>query len=156
MSGNPDDMRTEAQQAAYPEIDYVVREVPRKRSLIRRLGCGVVLVIWFAFLLLPLLLFVLAIQGDITILHGSDIPDRQSHPRFQVFVQMEPEVQGLQFTTSSIKDIDSQKMCIEVNVRYFLWEGQGDPATYCDCYFRATHEDDWTYEETLLNACPTG
>ena len=153
MSENPDDIQPEVQDTAYPEIEYVVREVPRKRPLIQRLGCGIALVIWFAFLLLPLLLFVLAIQGDITILHGDDIPDRQTHPRFQIYVQMEPEVQGFQFTTSSIKEIDSQNTCIEVNVRYFLWEGQGDPATYCDCYSRETTEDDWSYEETVLNAC---
>ena len=153
MTEDQTERQPEVDEVEYPEIEYVVRESPRKRPLIQRIGCGFALVIWFLFLLLPLVLFVLAIQGDITLRYGDDIPDRQTHPRFQIFLQMEPEVQGFQLTTSSIKRIDSENMCIQVNVRYVLWEGQGDPATYCDCYTRESEETDWQLNGTTTNAC---
>lgn len=140
-------------RAGYPEIDYVVKQVPPGRSPLRRLGCGVLLVVWFAVLLLPLAMFVLAIQGDITIWHGAGIPDREEHPRFQVRLVMEMDFRGLGLTTTSIERDGEDALCIQSNVRFLLWEGEGDPATFCDCYTRSSSNTEWSLEATTVGHC---
>lgn len=140
-------------ETEYPRIEYVARDGRQRPSLLRRAGCGVLLVIWFTVLLLPLLLFVLAVEGNITISHRGDVPDKIQHPRFQAFLLMEPEVRGLQFTRSSVKREGNRDLCIQVTVSYLLWEGEGIPAAYCDCYARESGDADWQYVNTIQPTC---
>lgn len=138
----------------YPEIEYVVREQPpQRRSLLRRAGCGLLLAIWFLVLLLPLAFFILAIEGDITIARGSDIPDRHEHPRLQVRLISEADFRGLGFTTTSLDRDGDNALCIETRVRFLLWEGDGEPATFCDCYSRVDVEADWQLDVTTSGEC---
>lgn len=140
-------------EETYPEIEYVVGEVPRKRSLISRIGCGALLVVWFAILLLPLFFFVLAIQGDITIRHTGDVPDKLQHPRLQISLIMDADSRGLQFTRSAVNRYDETNLCMDTRVNYTLWEGQGAPARYCDCYTRDAPDADWSFAETSQGGC---
>ena len=142
------------QSSEHPEIEYVVRESPRKRSLAGRIGFGALLIVWFSVLSLPLVFFVLAIQGDITIRHTGDVPDKHQHPRFQVTLIMDVDNRGLQFTNSAINRADDLNLCIDTQVNYALWQGNGDSARYCDCYTRDASDDDWQFIESTQGACP--
>ncbi|NJL54632.1 hypothetical protein HC928_05120 [bacterium] len=141
------------ENTAYPEIDYVVKETPRRHSPLRRLGCGALLLGWFAILLLPLAMFVLAIQGDVTIWHGAGIPDREEHPRLQVRLIMEMDFRGLGITNSSIEREGDNLLCIQSDVRFLLWQGEGEPATFCDCYTRSAPDSAWALESTVTGGC---
>jgi hypothetical protein len=150
----PQTEQAETEAPAHPPIEYVVREQPqRKRSPLRRLGCGLLLAVWFAVLLVPLAFFVLAIQGDITIGRGGDIPSPEQYPRLQVWLVNEIDFRGLGILTTDISRPDEEDLCIQSDVRYLLWQGSGEPATFCDCYTRSTVDDDWTLQETVQGPC---
>ncbi|MCU0480788.1 MAG: hypothetical protein MUE54_06185 [Anaerolineae bacterium] len=137
--------------ASYPPIEYVFRE--RKRNPIRRAGCTVLLIFWFLFLLTPLCLFVLAVQGEITIAHFGDVPESYQHPLFQVQLVMEEDYRGLRIVNATLHNQTDEAICVQTNVRYLLWEGEGDPATFCRCYEREITESVWNLSEEILEAC---
>lgn len=133
------------------EIEYIIVKKPVSR--VRRLGCIIVLVLWFLFLMLPLGLFILAAEGDFTIGRGNDIPDASEYPRFQLKLIMEPDYRGISLINTSLHRDGDRNLCIQTNVRYVLWEGDGDPAVYCNCYTRASLDDDWVFVSTTIAAC---
>ncbi len=138
----------------YQQIDYVVKEVePRKRSPLRRLGCGVLVAGWFLILLLPIFMFVLAVQGDITIQRFDDVPDPQEHPLLQVRLVMETDYRGFGITNTSVPTSTDTNLCVQTNVRFVLWQGEGEPATFCDCYTRGDTESVWELSSTIMGAC---
>ncbi|MFW5708772.1 MAG: hypothetical protein ACOCX5_00995 [Chloroflexota bacterium] len=141
------------QNSEYPLIDYVVVE-KRPRAWYKRPGCLVGIVIWFLVMLLPFALFVLAIEGDITLSYGGDVPDKHAHPLLQVRLVMEPDYRGLSITTASLHREGEANLCIQNNIRFILWQGEGDPVTYCQCYARASVDDEWTSTDTSQGACP--
>lgn len=157
MTATPDSENAAADTAgtenAYPEIEYVVNEqAPQKRSLLRRIGCGVALIIWFAVLLLPTFFFILAVEGDITLRHRGDVPDKHQHPLLQVNLLMDADTRGLQLTNSSV-DRGEDGLCIDTSVRYFLWQGEGENVRFCDCYIRNDADDSWNFDSTSPEAC---
>lgn len=149
------DTNTVSGSAGYEEIEYFVEEVPRKRTPLQRLGCFVGLIIWFVVMLLPIAFIILAVNGEIIISHGAGIPDRHEHPRLQINLIMDAESRGLQFINSTVAVDEADTLCMETNVRYLLWEGQGAPAVFCDCYSRdsTTSNNMWQYTETIMDTC---
>jgi len=145
VSENPSEKNT------YEQVEYVVKV--RKRSLLRRIGCFGLILVWLVIMLIPFGIFILAIEGDITISHSGDVPDKHQHPRLQVQLITEIDFRGLGITTSSVNQIDGKNLCIETNVRYLLWQGEGEPATYCDCYSRELTASTWSFTETILAQC---
>lgn len=136
----------------YQQIDYVVKQTAQERSLLRRIGCGVLVVLWFAVLLLPIVMFFLAVQGDITIPRFDDVPDPQEHPLLQVRLVMEADYRGFGVTSTSVTESDNE-LCVQTNVRFLLWQGEGDPASFCDCYVRESDENEWVFASTAQGAC---
>lgn len=132
-------------------IEYVVIEKPR-RKWYKSPGCLFGLVVWFILMLLPLFFFILAVEGDITLHHRGDIPDKHEHPLFQISLIMTVDYRGFGITNSTLHHSGEDDICIETNVRYILWQGNGDPATFCDCYTRAEN-DTWSLTGTTLTGC---
>lgn len=151
QSGNTAEPSNPKQE--YHQIEYVVQEQPKKRSLARRIGCGFLLVIWLFILLLPLGFFILAVDGEITLSHRGDVPEKHAHPRLQVRLITEIDYRGLQITNTSVNRADDLNLCIQTDVRYLLWQGEGEPATYCDCYLRSDQEEDWQFDTTNPGQC---
>jgi hypothetical protein len=120
-------------------------QVPRRRRL-RRVGCSVLLVIWFTFLLLPCFLLVLATQQEIIISQG-ELPGQEIRIRLITDIDQ----RGIGFWTTSTTTGTEGDICLVTNVRYILWEGQGDPAQYCQCFSREAENGAWIPSE---NACP--
>ncbi len=136
---------------SYPPIEYVF--VERKRRPLWRIGCILLVVIWFLILLIPLFFFILATQQEITIARAGDVPDSYQHPLFQVQLVMEEDYRGLRFVTTSIHDKTDEIMCVQTNVSYILWEGKGEPATFCRCYEQDLTASMWTLLDQTLETC---
>jgi hypothetical protein len=134
------------------EGEEAVLAAPR-RGILGRLGCAGALVIWFTLLLTPIMLIVLAAQGEIGLWYGGSVPDSEAHPLLQVRLLMDIENQGFSLTHSSIRAQNDTSTCMQTDVRYFLWEGEGEDATYCDCYHRANADAPWDYLASSLGAC---
>ncbi len=138
-------------QSPPPSVEYIF--VERKPNPLRRLGCTILLILWFLFLLLPLFLFILAVQREITIAHAGDIPESYQHPLFQVQLIMEEDYRGLRIVNATLHNATDTNICVQTNVRYVLWEGEGEPATFCRCYERDNSESEWSLSEQTSEAC---
>lgn len=138
-------------QSPPPSVEYIF--IKRKPNLFRRLGCTILLILWFTFLLLPLFLFILAVQREITISYVNDIPDSYQHPLFQIQLVMESDYRGLRIVNATLHNHTETTVCVQTNVRYVLWEGEGDPATFCRCYQRSDSKTEWTLSSQQLEAC---
>ena len=123
-------------------------EGPRRRSPLRRAGCIIALLIWFAILLLPCFLIVLAVQGEITISTGS-APGQQT----RLWLISEPDERGLALSSASVTQSDANALCVETSVRFLLWTGKTEPSVYCECYARASADAPWSATEMTAAAC---
>ncbi len=138
-------------QDDYDAIEYVV--TVKRRSIWRRLGCGLGIIGWLAFISLPMIFIVLAVRGQITIPRGGDIPNPDSYPRLQVRLVTEMDFRGLNITSTMVERDGSDALCVQTDVRFMLWEGEGDPAVYCECYTRADSGAAWDLTEAREGAC---
>lgn len=130
--------------------------VQPKRSPAKRLGCGLLLIVWFALLMTPCSLFYLAANGEIRLDHA-DIPQPHAHPRLLISLISETDARGMRMESASIVSgqVDGMQVCIETTVSFFLWhssEGSQD-VRYCDCYQRADSAASWELSDTYSRAC---
>ena len=121
---------------------------PSGRSPLRRLGCGCALLIWFLVLLSPCFIIVLATQGQITISQG-DLPGQE----VRIWLVQEANERGVGISSTSSYDHSNGEICVQTVVTYVLWQGLGEPATYCDCYERVGEDSDWSLVSTTPGAC---
>lgn len=119
-----------------------------------RLGCGVVIGLWFVVLTIPIAMIWLAIGNTITI-PQSNVPEPELHPRLQVQLIMEIENRGLKLTSASVMASDETRLCVENNINYLLWQSDesASPATYCQCYQRDDSEDEWNFIQQIEASC---
>lgn len=149
----PEDVATQS-----VETEISPQEQLGEPNPIKRLGCGLLLVIWFMLLLTPCTLFYLATNGEIRVWH-SDIPEPHSHPRLLVELVSEIDYRGLRLERSSSvdNDLSDNATCVQTSVSYLLWESIEDDldTTYCDCYVREDDVSEWVLTSTVLNMCTT-
>jgi len=127
----------------------------RKKSLPRRIGCWLLIAVWFAILLTPCGLFYLAANGEIRLEH-SQIPDPHAHPRLLISLISESADRGLRIESSTIQAEDgAPTICVETSVRFLLWESSGgnQNVSYCDCYKRPSVDAAWELISTYGTAC---
>ncbi len=121
---------------------------PSRRSPLRRVGCGLLLVIWFAVLLLPCALIVLAVQQEIVISQGS-APGQQT----RLWLISEADERGFGLSTSTVTQTSDNALCVETDVRFLLWTGQAEPLSYCECYVRAGADAAWSLTSSTSAEC---
>lgn len=127
-------------------------EKPRRNPL-RRAVIAAGVIFWFMILLLPLFFFIMATKGEIRI-GLPNAPDSQSQALFKVNLISEIDYRGFSFTRSVIQAAaDTNAICVQTMTSYMLWEGEGEPAVYCECYQRESVDADWTFTETNSGAC---
>lgn len=122
------------------------------RGCLWRLGC---LTIWLPLILLPLLLFMLAVQGEVALWHSGSFPAGEEHPALQAKLLMEIDTRGLNVTRSYIatSSADNNAACVQTVVRFVLWQGASTPADYCDCYAREASDAPWVLQSTAAGQC---
>ena len=118
------------------------------RSPLRRPGCVIALVIWFAILLLPCFLIVLAVQQEIVISTGS-APGQQA----RLWLISEADARGLGFSSATVYETSETALCVQNDVRFLLWTGDFEPVSYCECYERASAGDEWSFTESINGMC---
>jgi hypothetical protein len=156
----PEQLRSAETAPASAELEPEIVYVGRRSAYAKRFGCGAAVLIWVLIMLIPLALFILAVQGEITVSHGNRVPEPDAHPLLQVRILSEVRNAGIVITTSSVAsqstEADESRACMLTHVRYLLWEGEGQNASYCDCYVRpadSTSNNDWSYSGTSQNTC---
>lgn len=126
-----------------------------RRSPLRRIGCGILVTLWFALLMTPCALFYLAANREIRFPHA-DIPQPHEHPRLLISLISEERNRGLRIESATQLDSpDDLSTCVETDVRFILWESEGgdQDVTFCDCYRRSNVEAPWTLESTRGSVC---
>ena len=126
----------------------------KRFSLIRRLGCSLMLVFWFVILLMPCTFFYLAVNGQITLQHA-DVPDPAMHPLLSIQTIMEIEDRGFAITRSVIDQQSDDQMCLETHVNYVFWQSshnESQDSVFCDCYTRQPGNH-WSLETQSTGAC---
>lgn len=131
---------------------YDIKLVEKRRSPLQRLGCGMALVLWFTFLLTPCACIFLATQGEIIIPNGN-VPEPESHPLLQIDLISEIDYRGFRIVTTGLYGDTEDTVCVQSNISYVLWQGEGEPATYCDCYTRPSSDAAWGLTSTEQGGC---
>lgn len=119
-----------------------------RRNPIRRIGCWFGLLLWVVLMVSPCLLFVLATQGQITVTLGG-APGQEA----RVWLINEARVRGIAISWPSVHNENDTALCVQTDTRFILWAGSGDPATFCECYTRASPNDGWTAGESFSGSC---
>ncbi len=140
-----------------PEVEFESSEselpsapAPRRRGPLRRIGCGLILALWFLLLLTPCALVYLATKGEVTIPTGS-VPGQE----VRLWLMTEDRNRGIGISTASVSGGNgTTDICLQTDVRYLLWAGHGDNSTYCECYTRPGADASWTSAAaTVQGAC---
>ena len=127
----------------------------QRSRLPRRLGCWLLVAVWFAILMTPCGLFYLAAQGEIRLEHGQ-IPDPHTHPRLLMSLISESDDRGLRIERSTIlAEVSDTALCVETAVTFLLWESSGgnQNVAFCDCYQRQDADAAWNLVSTYGGAC---
>jgi hypothetical protein len=123
----------------------------RRRGLRNRLGCALLLIPWFIFVMSPCAVLALAINREILI-SFSDLPG----DAWRVWVLQEPNARGLGIATGRNVEVAEGGRCAVVEIRFVLWGGDAEksgakPARECTCYAR--NNDRWRVLSVGAPAC---
>ena len=150
------DKPTTSLKPKQPVVAPVAKTGRKKRGLLKRCGCALLLICWFALLLTPCGLFYLAANGEIRLNHA-DIPQPHEHPWLLISLVSESDDRGLRIESSSIMATgsESELTCVETMVRFLLWEASesNQDVHYCDCYQRSDADTSWRLEKTYRDVC---
>jgi hypothetical protein len=119
-----------------------------RRSPWQRTGCALAVLLWAVLMMIPFLLLVLALRGEVAISTG-DAPGQQ----MRVWLIMDAAQRGVGISTAAASET-GDNVCVQTEVRFLLWQGQAEaPQTYCECYQRGT-DGDWRTASVSAKACP--
>lgn len=123
----------------------------RRRSPACRVGCTILVILWFLLLLTPCLAIILATQGDIVIPQGS-VPGHE----IRIWLISEADQRGIGISSASVQQTDANALCLETNARFILWAGNADSLTLCECYTRESEDQAWSTVSVEDRACGNG
>ncbi len=127
----------------------------RPTTRIGKIGCGFLLIVWFALLLLPITMFWLAMGQTITVPRWGGVA-ANDYPLLQIQLVMEIRNRGLQVKTTSSYEPGEMEMCYQTQVRYLLWQSDSseDQSTqYCECFSRDAASDEWDASSLSVVTC---
>ncbi len=118
----------------------------RRRSPLRRPGCVLGIIIWFMLLLSPCIVVILASRGEVSISTGS-APEQH----LRIWLVQEARQRGLGISTASVFEQDEDAICVQTNVSFLMWQGEGESSAYCECYQQS--DSGWQTTSLEQNAC---
>ncbi len=98
-------------------------------QLARRLGCGVILALWFGLMLSPCVVITVLVEGEFII----NLSDRPNH-RLRMFDVDTDDKRGFGFSMGNIERENETELCVITRVRYVMWRGENEPVNFCQCY----------------------
>jgi len=100
-------------------------------KVLRRIGCALLLVLWFGFLILgPCAVVTLVSGNEIRIIH-SGVPDDNT---LRVWLIQQAHARGLGISTGYSVNPDANTVCTVTDTHFVLWLGEGDSSHSCACY----------------------
>jgi hypothetical protein len=109
------------------------------RRWFQRLPYLLLLLAWVVILFLPLAAAVLAYRGEI------EVGGNGGRHHIRVFLLQQRQTEGIGVTWT--RPLAGQPNCRRTTLRYFLWRGTGENATFCQCL---TNDNG----ETVSGVCP--
>jgi hypothetical protein len=104
---------------------------------LRRLLLLLFVLFWLALILTPTLAFVLARNGQVQL--G---PSNGRH--WRLFLVQEAQLEGLGLERGRPVpppvEAPPTATCLQTRINYWMWVGEGQPATYCQCQDSSTGE----------------
>lgn len=109
---------------------------------------GCLVLIWFALVLSPCLLIVLATQGEISVQTGS-VPGQV----FRMWLVDGIGERGIAISRPSrITNPETNWTCLQTNTDFILWMGKGTASIACDCYEQS--DNGWVSVSSQVGECP--
>ncbi|MHB8750975.1 MAG: hypothetical protein ACYDBJ_17520 [Aggregatilineales bacterium] len=102
-------------------------------KLARRIGCGVLLALWFGGLILGPCAVVTLVSGNEIRLAHSDVPDDNT---LRIWLIQQAHERGLGISTGYSVNPDASTVCTVTDTHFVLWQGQGQSSHTCACYTR--------------------
>lgn len=97
---------------------------------LRRFLILLFILFWLALILAPTLAFVLARNGQVQL--G---PNEARH--WRLFMLQQADVEGLGLErgrpVSPPGDAPESVQCLQTTIDYWMWNGEGEPTSYCQC-----------------------
>ncbi len=118
----------------------------KSRSLLRRVGCGIGVVVWIILLVLPCLAIALISQGEIAIQLGN-VPGQS----FRVWLIQDATERGIGIARPSVHTNADSSICLQTDTSFLLWLGKGQATSYCECY--AHNGGDWKSVSAAQGTC---
>jgi hypothetical protein len=105
------------------------------------------LLTWLVIMLIPCFFIALAVHPDIIITTGS-APNQM----LRFWLINEADHRGVGMSTATVHPGSQDGgLCVQTDVRFFLWTGQNNPTSYCECY--APVGDDMELSNTTTGQC---
>ena len=105
----------------------------------RRLTYFLILVLWLILISLPFFAFTLAARKQFEF--GSR---QEAYVRIFAIQEKHTEGLGIEYSRPS----STNPSCHQAGVRYFMWSGEGENATYCQCV-----DDQGQAQSAIAGAC---
>jgi hypothetical protein len=91
----------------------------------RRLVYGLIMLVWLVVMISPAFAFVLAARGELQFGSSSG-----NQVRFFMIQQADADGVAVEWT----RPLRQDNRCLLTTVRYWLWQGEGEPVSSCRCY----------------------
>lgn len=123
-------MSTSPGETIVREEDGVVYVRTARATCLRRITCcGFIALSVFLFLF-PCFILTIIVEGEVVYSTG----DRAGE-EVRFFQVMEDDTRGFGMSWGSVEqELEDGNYCIKTEVRYLVWEGDGDSLSYCECY----------------------
>jgi len=105
------------------------------------LGRLLIILIWLFIISLPLFAFVIAARQQIQLGRGE-------HNHIRLFLMQEKDAEGVGFEWS--RPFSTKPPCTQTTVRYFMWTGEPENVTFCQCFDSESTEA----LPAILGSCP--
>ena len=120
--------------------------VVKPRSRLRRIGCGIGLIIWLLLLLFPCVAIALVSQGEITAQLGN-VPGQN----LRIWLIQDATQRGIGIARPSVHTDNNANVCLQTDTSFLMWMGKGASTSFCECY---THDgDNWKSVSSTQGTC---
>lgn len=94
------------------------------KNWLRRLTYLLIIIVWLIIMAFPITAFAVSMRGQLQF--GQD-----NRPHLRLFMVQEEDANGIGIEWA--KRPFRHRNCLQTTLQYIMWEGQSEPATFCQC-----------------------
>ena len=132
-----------------PGDDSVTQTYSRRELIMKRVLFYAGVLLWVVILMIPLSVMVLAMRGEFRFNLPGNAPNRE----MRIWMVMEKDNRGIAYSRPFVASRGDDVLAVQTDVRYLLWEGEGEAISYCQTYTREDANASWSMAESLEGAC---